>query len=360
MAAVFVNDTVNFKVNQNSYCLQIGMVTILLSVAFCYFNIMLYVLGGNNLKFGKLIILLSAFFIITACSNTNDEKNAEIKIYTTVYPLQFLVEEIAGDTIDVDTVYPPGVDEHTYEPTSKELTAISDGDAFFYIGAGLEAFASTAADALANQNVKMIEIGQHEDLFLHNDDHEHSEDDGHDHHGHNHGDIDPHIWLDPLRMIDIAYIIKDELINMHPEDKTLYEENLKNLEAELIDLDDAFQQLIDTKANKKMLVTHAAFGYWQDRYHIEQIAIHGLSTETEPSQKELISIIDTANEHELKHIIFEQNVTTRVSEVIREEIDAEPLKIHNLSVRTDEDIKEGRDYLSIMRDNLEVLDEAMH
>ncbi len=311
-------------------------------------------LGGNNLRFRKLMPLLFTFLIITACSNPSNENNAETKIYTTIYPLQFLVEEIAGDTVDVDTVYPPGVDEHTYEPTSKELTAISDADAFFYIGAGLEAFASKAADALANQDVHMIEIGQHEELFLHNNDNEHAEEDGHDH-----GDLDPHIWLDPIRMIDIAYIIKDELIHMHPEEKTLYEENLANLEAELVELDDAFQQLIDTKINKKLLVTHAAFGYWQDRYHIEQIAIHGLSTETEPSQKELVAIIDTANKHGLKHIIFEQNVTTRVSEVIREEIDAEPLKMHNLSVRTDEDIKEGRDYFSIMRDNLEVLDQAM-
>lgn len=311
------------------------------------------------MKSYKLMILLFVFFIITACSNTSDDNNTESKIYTTVYPLQFLVEEIAGDTVEAITVYPPGVDEHTYEPTSKELTDIADGEAFFYIGAGLEAFASTAAEALKDQDVKLIEIGEHEDLFLHNnDEHGHEEDD--DHHGHDHGDIDPHIWLDPLRMIDIANIIKDELVKTHPEEIELYNENLANLEAELTKLDNAFQQLTESKTNKKLLVTHAAFGYWEDRYNIEQIAIHGLSTENEPSQKELISIIDTANEHGLKHIIFEQNVTTRVSEVIKEEIRAEPLTIHNLSVRTDEDISEQRDYLSIMMDNLDVLNKAMN
>lgn len=307
------------------------------------------------MKFGKLIILLLALFIITACSNTNDDSNSETKIYTTIYPLQFLVEEIGGDTVDAITVYPPGVDEHTYEPTSKELTNIADGEAFFYIGAGLEAFASTAAEALKNQDVELLEIGKHEELFLHNEDEHH-----HEHDGHDHGDLDPHIWLDPLRMIDIASIIKDELTNIHPEEEALYEENFNNLKAELTTLDGEFKQLIESKANKKILVTHAAFGYWEERYNIEQIAIHGLSTENEPSQKELISIIDTAKEHGLSHIIFEQNVTTRISEVIKEEIDAEPLTIHNLSVRTDEDISEERDYLSIMRDNLKVLDQAMN
>lgn len=304
-----------------------------------------------------IILLLLSLGFIAGCgsADSGNDSPSKTKIYTTIYPLQFLVEEIAGDTVDAITVYPPGVDEHSYEPTSKELTDIAEGEAFFYIGAGLEAFASTAAGALENQDVKLIEIGKSEELFL-SSEHDHE----HDDHGHDHGDIDPHIWLDPLRMIDIATIIKDELVAMHPEEKANYEENIIQLEAELKELDNEFQQLISSKANKNILVTHAAFGYWEERYGIEQISIHGLSTENEPSQKELIAIIETANEYDINHIIFEQNVTTRISDVIKEEIDAEVLTIHNLSVRTDEDIQEERNYFSIMRDNLEVLDQAMN
>lgn len=304
-----------------------------------------------------IILLLLSLGLVAGCSsadNGNDDPS-KTKIYTTIYPLQFLVEEIAGDTVEAITVYPPGVDEHSYEPTSKELTDIAEGEAFFYIGAGLEAFASTAAGALENQDVKLIEIGKNEELFL-SSEHDHE----HDDHGHDHGDIDPHIWLDPLRMIDIATIIKDELVAIHPEEKANFEENIAHLEAELMELDDEFQQLISSKTNRNILVTHAAFGYWEERYGIEQIAIHGLSTENEPSQKDLIAIIETAKEHDINHIIFEQNVTTRVSEVIKEEIDAEVLSIHNLSVRTDDDIREERDYFSIMRDNLDILDQAMN
>lgn len=310
------------------------------------------------MKFTRIIILLLlSLGFIAGCGSADNENDSpsKTKIYTTIYPLQFLVEEIAGDTVDAITVYPPGVDEHSYEPTSKELTDIAEGEAFFYIGAGLEAFASTAAGALENQDVKLIEIGKNEELFL-SSEHDHE----HDDHGHDHGDIDPHIWLDPLRMIDIATIIKDELVAMHPEEEANYEENITQLEAELKELDNEFQQLISSKANKNILVTHAAFGYWEERYDIEQISIHGLSTENEPSQRELIAIIETANEYDINHIIFEQNVTTRVSDVIKEEIDAEVLTIHNLSVRTDKDIQEERDYFSIMRDNLEVLDQAMN
>ena len=124
-------------------------------------------------------------------------------------------------------------------------------------------------------------------------------------------------------------------------------------------LDEEFQQLITNKTNKKILVTHAAFGYWEERYQLEQISIHGLSTENEPSQKDLIEIVDLANEHDIQHIIFEQNVVTRVSEVIQQEIGAEVKVLHNLSVLTEEDQENERDYFSIMRNNLEVLNEVL-
>ncbi|MHA6251906.1 metal ABC transporter solute-binding protein, Zn/Mn family [Oceanobacillus sp. CAU 1775] len=305
-----------------------------------------------------IILLILAIGIISGCSNQNNDNAEETKptIYTTVYPLQFLVQEIAGEEVDAVSVYPSGVDEHTYEPTSRELTSIADGEAFFYIGAGLEAFANTAASALENQDVRLIEIGANEELFLNNEhdhDHENEEDD------HHHGDLDPHIWLDPLRMIDIAEIIYDELTDLFPDNQVLFEENLVNLTTELGTLDEEFQLLISSKSNKKILVSHAAFGYWEERYQLEQLSIHGLSTENEPSQKDLIEIVDLANENEIKHIIFEQNVVTRISEVIQQEIDAEVRTLHNLSVLTEDDKTEERDYFSIMRDNLNVLDEVL-
>ncbi|MCF3943225.1 metal ABC transporter solute-binding protein, Zn/Mn family [Oceanobacillus alkalisoli] len=305
----------------------------------------------------RIFSFLLLLFILASCGTKNDTDHSNGTIYTTIYPLQFIVEEIAGDAVEVHSVYPPGVDEHTYEPTAKDLTEIAEGDAFFYIGAGLEALASTAAGALEDERVNLFEIGKHESLFLADEKENHDDHEDHDHH---HGDKDPHIWLDPIRMTQIAEIIYDELSELYPDEQERFNENLTDLKAELEKVDKEFTELLDTKTNKKILVTHAAFGYWEERYGIEQVSIHGLSTENEPSQKDLIAIVDTAKENNINHIIFEQNVTTRVSEVIQNEVGAEALMIHNLAVLTDEDITENRNYFSIMRDNLEVLNEAMN
>lgn len=458
------------------------------------------------------IFSFTAFLMIGCSSTEEDPANAnnsdKLTVYTSVYPFQYAVEQIGGDSVEAKTVYPPGADAHTYEPTSKDMTAIADSDAFIFIGDGMEGFATSAADALANQDVELIEIGKYEELFHghggdHHDDgnhdhsdhtedgHDHGEDshghdeehehngsehnhenehehensdteDGHDHDGHSHGttsdsheensvsitidglaghyhtgdsiqltaqlsedsdhdhwhwytlepgaddwetvpdngtatfggeatidgqqikavlfgddhevvaeseavtisiddhtgDHDPHLWIDPLRMIEISRIIKDELIALNPDAEADYNANFEALEAELLTLDEEFSELLATKENKYIMVPHAAYGYWEERYGVKQIAISGLSTSQEPSQKQLTEVISQAEEHNLDYILYEQNSPNRLSEVIQEQIGAEDLTIHNLSVLTDEDIKNKEDYISLMRYNLEILDQV--
>ncbi|WP_156288486.1 metal ABC transporter solute-binding protein, Zn/Mn family [Oceanobacillus salinisoli] len=337
-----------------------------------------------------LLILVTSVMIGCTAENTEEEtinNNESLKIYTTVYPIEYAIGRISGGSIMVESVYPPGVDEHSYEPTSKDMTDIAKSDAFIYIGAGLEPFAETAAETLSSQNLTVIELGQYEELF-HADDsvkpeqesdehneneeadhedehesHEHDEETSHDdedeHDDHNHGDQDPHIWIDPLRMLEMSEIIKEELVKLNPESESLYNENFEELKEDLVALDEEFTETLQEKSNKRLLVAHAAYGYWEERYGIEQIAINGLSSSSEPSQKELTEIIDQARKYELDYVIFEQNTSSRLTEVIQDEIGAESATIHNLSVLTDEDIANNEDYLSLMKKNLETLNLVM-
>jgi len=111
--------------------------------------------------------------------------------------------------------------------------------------------------------------------------------------------------------------------------------------------------------HKEIIVSHAAYGYWEKRYGIKQLSISGLSSSSEPTQRELKQIIKTAQENDLNYVFLEQNVSTKLAEVVRKEIKAEPLYLHNLSVLTDADIKNKRTYFSIMNDNLKALETAL-
>ncbi len=188
------------------------------------------------------------------------------------------------------------------------------------------------------------------------DDHAHEEDD----HDHNHGDEDPHVWIDPILSITLAENIKNALSELMPKHQDEFEKNFQQLKSELQALDQEFQTVISESEHKEILVSHAAYGYWEERYGLNQISVSGLSPTQEPSQKQLQTIIETAQEHNIKYVIFEENVTGKIAEVVQKEIGAEALTLHNLESLTEDDIKNNEDYFSLMRKNLETLKKALN
>jgi zinc transport system substrate-binding protein len=306
------------------------------------------------------IIIMSILLFGCQSEPIHQQSDEKLTIYTSVYPIQFIIEKIGGTTVNTLTIFPPGVDAHSYEPTTKTLTTLAKSDAFIYLGAGMEGFSESIASALESEDVNLLEVGNHEELFEDAQDHNHDGETSNHHHddGHNHGDHDPHIWIDPLRMIEMAHIITDYLSEINPNDKDLYHNNFQLLKNELTMLDKEFQETLQNNPDKKILVSHAAYGYWEARYGIEQIPINGISSTSEPSQRDLVQIIEQAKASNLTYVIFEQNTSSKVSSIIQDYIGAKSLTIHNLAVLTENDLKQDNDYLSIMRQNLKVLEKA--
>ncbi len=312
------------------------------------------------------ILLLMVHVLLVGCTNKNNiatKDNDKLDIYTTVYPLQYFTEQIGGDFVDVKTIYPAGADEHTFEPTQKDMIHLADADIFFYVGLGLEGFVDKAKKTLKNEQVLFIGAGEniHFDQSLHEEAiHEDDEHSDHEDDGHHHGDIDPHVWIDPVYAKEIAHAIKEALIEKMPEHKEQLEENYTALAKKLDQLNADFGKLMHESKHNEIIVSHAAFGYWEKRYGLEQISVSGLSSSDEPTQKELENILNVAKSHQLKYVFFEQNVNSRLTEIIQKELKAEPLILHNLAVLTSDDVKNKANYFSIMANNLAALKKALN
>ncbi|WP_409306065.1 metal ABC transporter solute-binding protein, Zn/Mn family [Peribacillus sp. SCS-155] len=285
-----------------------------------------------------------------------------LKVYTTVYPLLDFTKKIGGKYVNVETVYPAGTDEHSFEPTQKDIIKMADSDLFFYIGYNLEGFVTKAKPILEQEDVTVKAIGETVAIDEHDGGHEETEDHAHEQgedDGHNHGSINPHLWLDPIYANEMAASIKEELINKMPEQKEYFEKNYQELEGKLTDLDNTFKEAASFGTTHKIIVSHAAYGYWEERYGIEQISVAGLSSSSEPTQKQLENIIKTAEENKLRYVIFEQNTSSKLTKIIQKEIGAKPLKLHNLSILTDKDIDKKEDYFSLMESNANTLKTAL-
>lgn len=307
------------------------------------------------------VFILIISMLLTACTNeSKDEQkdSSKLSVYTTVYPLQYFTDRIGGEYVETKTIYPPGADEHSFEPTQKDMTKLADADLFIFVGLGLEGFVEKAKKTLKNEDVTMIGAGEN----IHFDEVQAHEEDEHSHEddGHHHGDIDPHVWIDPLYSKDLAAAIKTALTDKMPEHKEEFEANYRLVADELDQLNEDFEQTIHDAKHKEIIVSHSAFGYWEQRYGIHQISVSGLNSANEPTQKDLEKIIAEGKKHQLKYVFFEQNVSSKLTEIIKNELGAEPLVLHNLSVLTDEDISNESTYFSIMKTNLEALKTALN
>jgi zinc transport system substrate-binding protein len=144
-------------------------------------------------------------------------------------------------------------------------------------------------------------------------------------------------------------------VKIMPQNKAVFNQNYQKLAKELEQLNANYESTISNATHKKIIVTHAAFGYWEKRYGIEQISISGLSTTNEPTQKELEKIISMADHDGLHYILFEQNVKSKLGKIVQEEIGARALPIHNLAILTKDNIKDNETYFSLMNKNLDTL-----
>jgi zinc transport system substrate-binding protein len=349
----------------------------------------------------KLVALISSVLLLGACGQpasdngtaTEPVDESKLQVYTTVYPLTYFTERIGGDNVQVQSIYPAGANEHSFEPTQQDMIKLAEADLMFYVGLGLEGFIDkakstlkeeqvefiAAADAISDEELEAAGMPHEEEGHTEDEVHEeeghtedeaheeetHAEDEAHEeethaedvsHDEHNHGSVDPHVWMSPVLSQNLAESIKNGLAEADPENAEAYESNYAQLIAELDELDHSFEELSQRVDNKTFFVSHSAFGYIAEPYGFEQIAVAGLNSQDEPSQKELADIVDQAKEKKIQYIVFEQNVSSNLTEVIQNEVGAEAIEMHNLGVLTQENIDNEETYFTLMEKNLQVLE----
>ena len=313
-------------------------------------------------RFLSLLFLLSlSTLALAACGEEGSKSNADGKltIYTTLYPLEYFAERIGGENVTAESVIPPGSDAHSFEPTTRTMTELAESDLFIYNGAGMEGFADAAKDTLKNEDVMILESAEGIHFDETKEEHEEHADDEEGHADHDHGNVNPHIWIDPNLAIQQAENIKNALIEIDPDKKKTFESNFKTLKEELLALDKEFSKMADSAQKKEFLISHDAYSYWESRYGLKQLSVSGLSPSQEPTQKQLEDIIETAKSYNLKYMLFEQNATPKPAKAVQQELGLETLRLHNLSVLTEEDIENDETYFTLMKQNIQTLEKAL-
>ncbi|KXZ40383.1 zinc transport system substrate-binding protein [Alkalithermobacter thermoalcaliphilus JW-YL-7 = DSM 7308] len=303
-----------------------------------------------------LFILLFTLTLFTGCSSedvveTTNVSEEKIKVYASFYPMYDFANKIGKEKIELNLIIPPGAEPHEFEPSLKVLTSIKDSDLLILNGLQMEPWAEKLIPDLEKNNVKIIKIGEVADpIKIHN----------HKGCSHDHGEYDPHIWLDPIRAIRMCEEIKNALCKIDSENKEYYMQNFEDFKNKLIELDKEYKENLSNTKRKEIIVSHEAFNYLADRYGINIIGISGVSSHQEPSLKVLSDLTRIMKEKEIKTVFFDKLVTSKLSETLAKEVGGKTETLYTIEGITVEDMKEGKDYIYKMKENLYKMKNALN
>ncbi|MDC0559021.1 zinc ABC transporter substrate-binding protein [Candidatus Izimaplasma bacterium] len=310
----------------------------------------------------KLMLLISTLVVILALSACNSgNRNEGNVVYTTVYPVQYLVEQLAGDTVRVERV--PGSLAHStsYSWSARELVEMVNADLLFHIAGGVDNYIPNNEAAFSDGGVELVDISQHVEynMICLSHDHEDSEDSSDDICDENSLTPDPHFWLDPVKMLQAAQFIKDKLIATYPENEKIINNNYLVL-SKLLDTLDRDYQRMGLEATKPIITTVMLFTYWHERYELEILPLTKSIHTSDQDPSDIIDIIVEATERNIHYILFERNANSPSGEQVLLELrdvfnDAEQLYLHGLGNLTSEEFENGSNYITIMYENLDIL-----
>lgn len=313
-------------------------------------------------KLSKLIIvcILLAFCAVnfSACKLGNTEgehpgNNGKISVCTSFYVMYDFAGKIGGDKVILKNLLPAGADPHSWEPSPKDIVSIEKADILIYNGAGMEGWIDKVLESISNtqlitvetsKDIKLLEA-KHNTVSENHDGHEHI--------------YDPHVWLDPMKAKIQIRAIADAFIKVDPSNKDYYEKNYEHYVKELVKLDDEYRETVSRFKKKDIIVSHEAFGYLCNAYGLNQIAISGLDTESEPTSARMVDVAKFAKDNNVKVIFFDKMVTPKIADAIAKSAGAETEVLNPIASLSTDDIKAGKDYFSAMRENLEALKKAL-
>lgn len=259
--------------------------------------------------------------------------SAKMQVCVSILPQAFFVEKIAGDLANIEVLVKPGSSPATYAPKPSQLKLISDASLYFTIGVAFEQnwlhrFSAVNSDMKlidTTQNIEKISMGEKE-ACKHD----------HDHDGHHHTGLDPHIWLDPILVVSQVKTIAEAFIAEDPKNTSIYLQNRDQFIKELQSIDAEIQKILANTKNRKFIVFHPSFGYFANRYGLEQVAIE--KEGKEPSVKYIKKVIDFAKEHQIKTIFVAPQFSQKSAQQISKQIGGSVKSINPLAIKWDENI----------------------
>lgn len=277
-----------------------------------------------------LLILLVVLTLPTGCFKRDDMEN--IKVYTTVYPITYIIDKIYGDYSEISSIFPNGADVYTYELTDKQINDYSKGDLFIYNGLSDE---KIIARRMINKNKNMRIIDVSYGLKVNYNKEEPEE-----------------LWLSPNNFLMLATTIKDNLESFIKSSyiKEIIDKNYASLQEEVSQMD-AELRLIGSASKdkgKNTIIVGSNTLQFLENYGFNVISLENEKNITNELKNDFKS-------KKYQYILIKDNKESENVKKIINDYGAKTVNVYSMNVLTDEQVKNSDNYINIMKQFLKEL-----
>jgi len=267
--------------------------------------------------------------LFAACARTEDAApDARLPVYVGVPPIADFVEQIGGEQVTVGVLVEAGQSPHFFEPTPRQMAALSKAKVYFSIDLPferriIEKMAPTYPELKfvdSSESVARRIMNEHGELERPEHEKDGAPVDG---------ELDPHIWMSPLLAKEIAANICEGLIGVDPANADFYKKNLEVFQHELDELHERIARQLAALRGRTLMVFHPAFGYFAETYGMRQAAVE--TGGREPSARQLRDLIERARRENVRVIFVQPQFPAGAAEAVAREIDGVVVQIDPLA-----------------------------
>ena len=288
----------------------------------------------NSLIIFIILAMVVGVVIVASIMTAKNNKTSAPSVAATIFPIYDIAKNIAGDSIKVTLILPPGADAHSFEPSPSLLKELNDTKVIYAVGHHLDEWAEVLADSV---EAEVLTVDKGVRLRTSTDKSDE-------------GPYDPHYWLSVPNAEIIAARIAEDLTIRFPEKKETINTNLETYLKKLVTLDEENRLVLANLSNRNIVTFHDAWYYFADEYSLTVAGTFEPTAGREPTPQHLAELVSKIREAKVKTIYYEPQMSIAGYENFANDYDIELKVLDDIGGVTPYD-----SYINLIKTNVSTL-----
>ncbi|WP_277760011.1 zinc ABC transporter substrate-binding protein ZnuA [Pseudomonas sp. A34-9] len=259
--------------------------------------------------FSVFVAFVASFLLIVSAQ-------AEVKVLTSIKPLQLIAAAVQDGVAIPEVLLPPGASPHNYALRPSDVRKVQSVDLLYWIGPDMEGFLPRVLNGRTLPSVAVQDLPGMKLRRFAEDSHSHAEDaDEHDH-DHRPGTLDAHLWLSPVNARVIADKMAADLSAADPANAARYQSNAKAFDERLDALDQRLKKRLASVEGKPYFVFHEAFDYFEEAYGLKHTGVFSVAAEVQPGAQHVAAMRKRLQEVGKTCVFSEPPLRPRLAETL--------------------------------------------